>query len=195
MLEDYHQRQALTLTARVAPDIYIDLLATHARALDAHKDFGEWSDSIRELSLEQRHRLWTRVKTTRNAHELFWVIAAGSIEWIFTAFKRDTVQIEPERLLHTSRCQNGPGIPFEELAALFMPLGVQPDGLLWLLEVGTHWGEDHERYSQHLEQCRLLVNSHNPDLARAGCARRRTLRATPRRSAKARKRRRSPGPA
>ena len=168
VLEDYHQRQALKLIAHLAPDIYIDLLATHAHAVITHNDFGEWSDSIQDLTSDQRHRLWTRVAATRNAHELFWAIAAGNVEWITSAFERDAVQIEPDRLLHAWRCQNGPGIPFEELARLFMPLGVEPDGLLWLLEVGTHVGEDDERYARHLERCRVLASSHNPDLARLG---------------------------
>ncbi len=168
VLEDYHQRQALKLIARAAPEIYIDLLATHAQAAVRHNDFDEWSDSIRELTPEQRHRLWTRVAATPNARELFWAIAAGSVAWIISAFERGAVPIEPDRLLHAWRCQNGPGIPFEELARLFMPLGVEPDGLLWLLEYGTHIGEDHERYAKHLERCRVLASSLNSDLARLG---------------------------
>jgi hypothetical protein len=168
VLDDYQQGQALTIIARIAPDIFVDLLATHAQAVVTHNDFREWSDGIRQLALDQRHRLWTRVAATRNARELFWAIAAGSAEWITSAFERKAVSIEPNRLLHAWRCQNGPGITFEDLARLFMPLGVEPDGLLWLLEVGTHVGEDHEQYVKHLEDCRALANSTNPDLARLG---------------------------
>ena len=168
VLEDYYQREALKLIARLAPDIYIDLLVSHAHAVTTHDDFGEWSDSIRELTPDQRHHLWARVAATRNARELFWAIAAGSVEWISSAFDRGAVQIEPGRLLYAWRCQEGPGVTFEELARLFMPLGVEPDGLLWLLEVGTHWGDEDERYARHLERCRVLATSHNPDLARLG---------------------------
>ena len=146
----------------------MDLLATHAHAVTTHDDFREWSDSIRELTSDQRHYLWARVAAARNARELFWAIAAGSVEWISSAFERDAVQIEPDRLLHAWRCQDGLGITFEELARLFMPLGVEPDGLLWLLEVGIHWGEEDERYARHLERCRAIASSRNPDLARLG---------------------------
>lgn len=168
ILENYQQREALKMIARLAPDIYIDLLANHAYAVTEHDDFREWNDSIRELTPDKRHYLWARVSAARNARELFWAIAAGSVEWISSAFERGAVQIEPDRLLHAWRCQEGPGITFEELALLFIPLGVEPDGLLWLLEVGTYWGEEDERYARHLERCRVLASSHNPGLARLG---------------------------
>ena len=71
----------------------------------------------------------------------------------------DGPQVEADRLLHAGRCQNGPGISFEDIARLFMPLGVEPDGLLWLLETGTHVGEAHQRYAGHLERCRVLAAS------------------------------------
>jgi hypothetical protein len=168
VLEDYDQREALKFTARVVPSAYIDLLASHARAVVKHDDFDEWSESIRELSPEHRHDLWTRVGATCNARELFWALAAGSVEWVASAFEREVVPIDLDRLLHAWRCQNGPGIPFEELARLFMALGVEPDGLLWLLDVGTYVGEEHERYADQLERCRALASSPNPDLARLG---------------------------
>lgn len=168
VLDDYHVGQALKVLAGTQPDIYVDLLAAHAQAATSRSTFREWSDSIRELSLERRHRLWSRVASTHNARELFWATAAGSTEWIVAAFERGTVQIEPERLLHAGRCQNGPGIPFEELARTFMALGVEPDGLLWLLDTGTQWGADHEKYAKNLERCRTLGTSDNPDLARLG---------------------------
>lgn len=168
VLDDYYQRQALTLIARLLPDIYVDLLATQAPSFAKLGDIDVWDNSIRELSDEQRHLLWLRVAAVPTARELFWVIAAGSVGWITTAFERGAVQIEPDRLLRAWRCQNGPGIPFDELARLFMSLGVEPDGLLWLLDVGTHFGEDHERYAVNLERCRALANSTNPDLARLG---------------------------
>lgn len=90
------------------------------------------------------------------------------MEWVASALKRGVLPIDLDRLLHAWRCQNGPGIPFEDLARLFMSLGVEPDGLLWLLDVGTHIGEEHERYAEHLERCRALASSANPDLARLG---------------------------
>ena len=168
VLEDYYQSEALKAIARYAPDIYADLLARHAQASAAHDDFEEWTDSVRELDPDERRRLWSRVADTRSANELFWALAAGNVEWIKSVVGDGVARIDPLRLLDSWRCQNGPGISFEDIARVFMPLGVEPDGLLWLLDIGTHFGEDHQRYAASLDQCRALAASADEDLARLG---------------------------
>ena len=168
VLEDFYQREALKAIAREAPDIYTDLLTRHAQAAARHDDFDEWSDSLRELDPDQRRRLWSRIADTRNANELFWALAAGSVEWIESVLDGGAARVGPDRLLQAWRCQNGPGISFTDIARLFMPLGVEPDGLLWLLETGTHFGEDHQRHAASLDQCRALAASADDNLARLG---------------------------
>lgn len=168
VLDDFYQREALKAIAREAPDIYADLLTRHAQAAATHDDFDEWSDSLHELDPDQRQHLWSRIADTRNANELFWALAAGSVDWITSILEAGAPRVSTDRLLHAWRCQNGPGISFEDIARLFMPLGVEPDELLWLLETGTHWGEDHQRHAVNLDQCRTLAASSNANLARLG---------------------------
>lgn len=168
VLADFYQREALKAIAREAPDVYADLLTRHAQAAATHDDFDEWSDSLRELDLNQRQHLWSRIADTRNANELFWALAAGSVDWITSILDTGVPQVSTGRLLHAWRCQNGPGISFEDIARLFMPHGVEPDELLCLLETGIHSGEDHQRHAANLDQCRALAASSNTDLARLG---------------------------
>jgi len=168
VLEDSYEQEALRAIAREAPDVYADLLARHAQSVTTRNSFDEWSESLRELNAEQRQCLWLRVADTRNANELFCALSAGSVEWARAALESGAARVEPDHLLHAGRCQNGPGISFENIARLFMPLGVEPDGLLWLLTAGTHWGEDHQRYAAILGQCRKLAASSDDDIARLG---------------------------
>ena len=172
-LEDYYERETLTVIARHAPDTYADVLTTYAHdpessRLERFEWFDTWTASVPTLTHEQRHRLWARVATTPKARELFWVLAAGDPTWVDEAFALEAVPFEPKRLLNARRCQNGPGITFEQLVKIFIPLGVAPEDLLWLLELGTQFGEEHERAERHLKQCQDLAGSSDLHLRQVG---------------------------
>jgi hypothetical protein len=166
-LETYYERQALAFVARRVPDTFIDLAVRHADDV-SRRGMDAWDEGVRQLTAEHRHELWTKVAHTRHAREWFWVAAAGDVEWVEAAFDRRTVPMPPDQILRASRCQNGCGIAFEEIARVFMRLDVEPDAVLWLLDAGTRWGEDHERHARDLDRCRALAASPESDLARLG---------------------------
>ena len=102
------------------------------------------------------------------AKNLFWVISSADVEWITTAVSDPTFPVSLSDLLHATRFQFSDQYPLNVLAVMLRPLQWRPDDLLWTLEVGTHWGEKHERLERHLEVCRDLAESPESDLARLG---------------------------
>ena len=167
-MRDHMQSKALDILAKTKPETYMNLLVKHVEALEGNDDFDEWEESARELSSAHRFELWNRVRESPMAKNLFWVISAADVEWITTAISDPTFPVSLSKLLHATRFQHGKRYPLEVLAVMLRPLKWQPDDLLWTLEVGTHWGEDHERLERHLKVCRDLAESPEPDLARLG---------------------------
>lgn len=168
VLKNYAEGEALMLLARTAPAGYIDLLGRHADDVARYDDFDEWQESAALLLPNDRDRLWRRVRHSPMARELFWVIAGNDTDWIRHIHERGEVDISPKRLLHAARFQHGVKIPLASLAVAFMPLGVELDDLLWTLEVGTGFGEEHERLERYLATCQTLSRSDDPSLARLG---------------------------
>ncbi|MGH1565144.1 hypothetical protein [Mumia sp. DW29H23] len=167
-MRDPVQSKALEILAKTKPETYMNLLVKHVEALAGTDDFDEWEESARQLSSVHRFQLWNRVRESPMAKSLFWVISAADIEWIATAVSDPTFPVSLSKLLHAARFQHGRRYPLNTLATMLRPLKWQPDDLLWTLEVGMHWGEDHERLERHLEVCRELAESPEPDLARLG---------------------------
>ncbi|NEK87946.1 hypothetical protein GCU60_19590 [Blastococcus saxobsidens] len=165
---DHMQSKALEILAKTNPEIYMSLLVKHVDALEGNDDFDEWEESARKLSGAHRFELWNRVRESPMAKNLFWVISATDVGWITTAVSDPTFPVSLSKLLHATRFQHGKRYPLEVLAVMLRPLKWQPDDLLWTLEVGTHSGEDHERLERHLNVCRDLAKSPEPDLARLG---------------------------
>jgi hypothetical protein len=162
------QSKALTSLAENAPAAYMDLLVRHVEALEGIDDFDEWEESVRELSASDRAELWKRVRHSTMAKNLFWVIAAGDVEWITDTVTDPAFPVPLDQLLHATRFQFGRRYPLGTLAVMLRPLKWKPDDLLWTLEVGTHFGEEHERLAQHVEICRELAESPESDLAELG---------------------------
>ncbi|MFF7683400.1 hypothetical protein ACFZA2_11635 [Microbacterium sp. NPDC007973] len=167
-MRDNMQSQALEVLAKTKPKAYIDLFVKHVEALVGHDDFDEWDKSARELSRTHRFELWNRVRESPMAKNLFWVISSADVEWITTAVSDPAFPVSLSNLLHATRFQHGKRYPLKVLAVMLRPLRWQPDDLLWTLEVGTHWGEEHERLERHLKVCRELGESPESDLARLG---------------------------
>ncbi|MFT3662170.1 MAG: hypothetical protein QM809_12485 [Gordonia sp. (in: high G+C Gram-positive bacteria)] len=167
-MRDHMQSQALDVLAKTNPEVYIDLLVKHVEALVGHVDFGQWEKSTRELDSAHRFSLWDRVRESPMANNLFWVISSADIEWIAAAVSDPAFPISLSDLLHATRFQFGKRYPLKVLAVMLRPLRWQPDDLLWTLEVGTYWGEKHERLEQHLQVCRELAESLEPDLSGLG---------------------------
>lgn len=162
------QSRALGVLAKTKPEAYMDLFVKHVGALVGHDDFDEWEESARELSSAHRFELWNRVRRSPMAKNLFWVISSADVEWVTTAVSDPTFPISISNLLHATRFQFGKRYPLRVLAVMLRPLQWQPDDLLWTLEVGTYWGEEHERLERHLEECRELAESLESDIARLG---------------------------
>lgn len=170
-VSDYTQSEALKVLARSSPDVLIDLLVQHVEIVEARtsfNDFDEWQESIQELSSADRTRAWRRVRTTSMARELFWVIAGKDENWISEAVRDRDFPVGVRDLTRALRFQFGSSFELERLARMLRPLGWQPDDLLWTLDSGTMFGEDHERYARHVETCRRLAQSDEPDLAELG---------------------------
>ena len=167
-MRDHMQSKALSILAKTRPEIYMTLLVKHVEALEGNDDFDEWEESARELSGAHRFELWNRVRETPMAKNLFWVISAANVEWMTAAVSDPTFPVSLSKLLHATRFQHGKRYPLKVLAVMLRPLEWQPDDLLWTLEVGMQWGEDHERLERHVKECRELAESPEPDLARLG---------------------------
>jgi hypothetical protein len=167
-MRDHMLATALEILAKTKPETYMSLLVKHVEALEGNDDFDEWEGSTRELSSAHRFELWSRVRESPMAKNLFWVISAADAEWITTAISDPTFPVSLSKLLHATRFQHGSRYPLKVLAVMLRPLKWQPDDLLWTLEVGMHWGEEHERLERHLKECRELAESPEPDLARLG---------------------------
>lgn len=165
------QSSALDVLAKREPEVYIDLFVSHVDTFDpstGYHDFEAWQSSARELSSEHRIDLWNRVRASRMAPNLFWVIAAGDAEWISTAVSDSTFPVPLSTLLRATRFQMGLRYRLETLAVMLRPMKWKADDLLWTLEVGMHEGEEHERLERHLKVCRELAASPEPDLAALG---------------------------
>lgn len=167
-MRDHMQSKALSILAKKSPQAYMNLLVRHVEALEGNDDFDEWEESAGELSSTHRFELWDRVRASPMAKNLFWVISAADVDWITTAVSDPNFPVSLGKLLHATRFQHGKRYPLKVLAVMLRPLNWQPDDLLWTLEVGTHWGEDHERIERHLKVCRELAESTEPDLAQLG---------------------------
>lgn len=167
-IRDYVQSAALKFLAESAPTAYMNLLIKHVKALDGYDDFDEWEGSVRELSETDRTELWQNVRDSAMAKNLFWVIAAGDADWIAAAVADPDFSVPLSRLLHAPRFQHGRQYPLRTLAIMLRPLNWHPDDLLWTLEVGMQWGEEHERLARYVEVCRDLAASSESDLARLG---------------------------
>ncbi|MGN6199936.1 hypothetical protein [Humibacter sp.] len=168
VLPDHIQSKALNILAKTKPETYMSLLVKHVQALVGHDDFDEWEESAHELNSAHRFELWNRVRESPMARNLFWVISAADVEWITTAVSDPAFPVSLSNLLLATRFQHSRRYPLKVLAVMLRPLQWQPDDLLWTLEVGTQWGEDHERLERHLEVCRELAESPEADLARLG---------------------------
>jgi hypothetical protein len=165
------QGQALKMLAAASPATYADLLVRHANAVpgqNGYTDFDEWEESASGLAPDDRRKLWIRVRDTEMAHELFWVIAGNDSEWVAEAVRDPGFAIPLRRLLHAFRFQFSTRFSLSTLADIMKPLNWEPEDLLWTLEVGTHTGEEHERYARYLNICRDLATSEDPALARLG---------------------------
>lgn len=167
-MRDHMQSRALEVLAKMKPETYMNLLVRHVNTLEGLDDFNEWAKSASELSSAARVELWTRVRDSPMAKNLFWVIAAGDINWITAAVADPEFSVPLSQLLHATRFQFGPRYPLRTLAVALRPLRWQPDDLLWTLDVGTHWGEEHERLAEHLKVCEELAASPDAELAQLG---------------------------
>jgi hypothetical protein len=167
-MRDDMQSAALDILAKTKPEVYMDLLVKHVEALVGHDDFEEWEKSAHELSSAHRFDLWNRVRESPMARNLFWVISSADVEWITSAVSDPTFLLSLSDLLHATRFQFSKQYPLNVLAVMLRPLQWRPDDLIWTLEAGTHWGENHERLERHLEVCRELAESPESDLARLG---------------------------
>lgn len=167
-LRDHMQSKALEVLARTTPDAYMNLLVKHVEALEGAHGFDEWAESARELSSAHRFALWDRVRESPMAKNLFWILSAGDVNWIAEAVSDPTFPVSLSSLLHATRFQNGKRYTLEVLAGMLRPLNWQPDDLLWTIELGTRYGDEHERLERHLKVCLELAESPEPDLARLG---------------------------
>lgn len=167
---DHIHAQALGALANASPETFIELFTKHATntTRSSYRDFNEWEEPARLLAPADRNMLWQHVRTTKLAHELFWVIAGKDTGWITETVSDPTFNIPVRNLLGALRFQFGHRFPLETLATMLRPLNPELDELLGTLEVGTFSGEDHERYAGRLESLRRLAVSDDPEIARLG---------------------------
>ncbi len=170
MLKPHTQAQTLSALVKTAPGAYADLLAKHAEQVErrGRVDFAQWEDSAQQLSNDERDALWNRVSGTRRAREIFWVLAGQDVEWVKKTVGEPGFAFTADALVSATRYQVNPRFSLRTLAEALRPLGWEPDDIVWTLDVGTMTGEDHERYARHVETCRVLAASEEPDIARLG---------------------------
>lgn len=162
--------QALNELANASPEVFIEVFLRHASTTkrSMYRDFDEWKEPIQLLAPAERNKLWQQVRYTELSHELFWVIAGEDTDWITETVSEPTFNISVRELLEALQFQFGHRYPLNTLATMLRPLNPEPDDLLHTLEVGTFWGEEHERYAAKLDTLRDLTASDDEDIARLG---------------------------
>ena len=167
---DHVHTQALNALVKASPKVFIELFIKHVTTTmhSSYRDLNEWEEPVQLLAPAERNKIWHQVRDTELAHELFWVIAGNDIDWITDTVSEPTFNISVRTLLGALQFQFGPRYPLDALATMLHPLNPKPDELLGTLEVGSFFGEDHERYEAKLNTLRDLAISDDENIAQIG---------------------------
>ncbi|PXX07263.1 ATP-binding protein [Mycolicibacterium moriokaense] len=153
-----------------APDVYEHLVSG---AIQPSPEEGSIYQRLRafentapKLDVEAKTRLLTSCKpgTPEGRHTLT-VLRGNDIEWMESLLVAQLV--DPDEVLSAFNGFGAPA-PVEALARLLVPRGVNPLTIAVKVELGSGWGEDHERLSGYVEQMRALAQSDEASIAAVG---------------------------
>ncbi|OMQ28570.1 hypothetical protein BK799_29595 [Rhodococcus sp. D-1] len=153
-----------------APIIYENLLIGIARDASKH-DFYTAVDTFGHsgygLGVEAKTRILNACTTDPARRRVFWALNGGAADWIIHLLDTNAVDIE---FVLGSVNSIGPAVPIHELARILVPRGVDPTEIASKIELGTQWGDRHERLTDYVEQMTTYATSTNPEIASVGRA-------------------------
>lgn len=154
-----------------APDIYEYLLA---RAITTPPDgniytaLNPFEDTAPMLNADAKTRLLVLHESgTRERNHVLAVLRGNDTDWLESLLEAGLIDLE-----QVDTTFNGLGAPppIEALARILVPRGVDPLTIARKVELGTQWGEEHERLQAYIERMRDLAQSSEPVIAAVGQA-------------------------
>ncbi|MDC9006467.1 hypothetical protein [Mycobacterium marinum] len=163
------QNVFLELLITAAPDVYEDLLA---KAIgqppedNIYKALQLFEDTAPRLDAEAKTRLLSACEPgTRERTHVLRILRDNDFGWLESLLEANLVDLE---ILVSTFDGFGPPVLIEGLARLLVTRGVDPLVVATKVELGSQWGEDHERLERYVEQMRALATSSEPALAAVG---------------------------
>lgn len=151
------------------PDVYEHLLG---KAMgppsneNIYNDLQPFAGTAPMLGADAKTRvLLTREAGTRERRHLLNMLRGNDIDWLETLLEAGL--IDADQVESTFNGLGGP-IPIEGLARLLVPRGTSPLTIAVKVELGSQWGEQHERLEGYLERMRILAESNDPRVAAVG---------------------------
>ncbi|WP_141216205.1 MULTISPECIES: hypothetical protein [Nocardiaceae] len=153
-----------------APHVYEEVFIGAMRrssTADVFTVLDAFDHSGYKLDIDAKTRILEACPVDAARRRVFWALNGGDSKWV--AHLLDTHVVDTEFVLHSAN-SIGPAIPIHDLARILVPRGVPPGQIANLIELGTHWGERHERIAGHLEQMKEYAQSPNPSVSSVGRA-------------------------
>ncbi|OPX11994.1 hypothetical protein B1790_06020 [Mycobacterium sp. AT1] len=135
---------------------------------DIYKALQPFEDTAPMLGAAAKSRLFLSCgEGTRERRHVLAVLSGNDIAWLESLLEGNHVEVEQVETLFNGL---GSPVPIEALARLLAPRGVSPLSIAVRVELGSQWGEEHERVQGYLEQMLLLAESDDRDVAAVGSA-------------------------
>lgn len=126
-----------------------------------------FDESAPRLSAEAKSRIWTSVSAGSWRPTVLRTLAGNDLEWIGSLIRAD--HVSPQQALYALTSM-GSSASLEELARLFVPLGIAPTEIARTLQFGSFTGERDEVIAGHLASLGILEASTDPSARLVGNA-------------------------
>lgn len=156
----------LVRTPHVYEEVFIGAMRRSSTS-DIFHVLDAFDHSGYKLDIDAKTRILEACPVDSARRRVFWALNGGDSNWV--AHLLDTHVVDTEFVLHSAN-SIGPAIPIHDLARILVPRGVDPGQIATLIELGTHWGERHERIAGHLEQMKDYAQSPDPSVSSVGRA-------------------------
>ncbi|CAJ1497729.1 hypothetical protein MU0083_001749 [[Mycobacterium] kokjensenii] len=154
-----------------APDIYEHLLAkaiTTTPGENLHKALRPFEHTAPMLTADAKTRLLVKCEPgTRERNHVLAVLRGNDTDWLESLLDADLINTDQ---VESTFNRPGAPAPIEALARILVPRGADPLTIAAKVELGTHWGEDHERLEGYVDRMRGLAQSSEPPIAAVGKA-------------------------
>ncbi|NKS85035.1 hypothetical protein GS571_05785 [Rhodococcus hoagii] len=154
----------LARAPQVYEDLFLDVIRT---APDVYAALNAFGQSGYKLSAEAKSRILTASTSDVVRWRVFWALNGGDADWIGQPLDMNIVDVD-----FVMDAVNGIGqaVPIDDLARILVPRGVDPTEIAAKIELGTQWGERHQRLANYLEEMTTYSQSPDPGIATVGRA-------------------------